>query len=340
MAGKKILHALARRAWDEGSLVAALAFKGAVQRDLFRLARERRSLYFPREEVEVRGVLEISNVCRRRCNFCGMNLQSPVGRYLIGRDDALRIASYVHARGRRNLLIQSGEDGSQRFTDHVCRCIDSIKQRFPELSIILCLGNLPRARYRQLKDAGAEKYILKFETSNPALYKKLKPDDSLGDRVAHIQELIDLGFVVGSGNMVGFPGQTTLDVARDLMFLARFRLGMGSSTVFIPGQDCRYRDQPPGAVDMTLNCMALMRILYPHLRIPTTSSLENLRKGGQFLGLQAGANTVTVHDGSPARIKKMFPIYSAERFMPDEAHLRAIVLRADLSFPSPRKEWR
>jgi biotin synthase len=336
MDATEILQALKRRAWDEGSLVAALAFKQAAQGELFRLAREQRSLYFPGGEVEVRGVLEISNSCRRRCNFCGMNRHSPISRYLIGHDEALGIAGQVYAKGARNLLIQSGEDDSPRFTNHVCRCIASIKSRFADMSVILCLGGLPRSRYQQLKEAGARRYILKFETSNPALYEKLKPGDRLEDRVARIHDLIDLGFEVGSGNIVGLPGQTAPDLARDLLFLSRFKLGMGSATVFIPGRDCRYRDRPPGDVDMTLNYMALMRIMYPRLLIPTTSSLEHLRKEGQYLGLLAGANTVTMHDAGPGRMKKMFPIYAADRFLPDEAHLRAIVRRAGLGFPSRR----
>jgi len=320
--------------YGEHILAAALQLKGPAQKQLFRLACRRRSLCFPQARVEARSVLEISNICRQRCNFCGMNRDAGIPRYLIGRADTLHIARQVYARGRRVLLIQSGESAAPRFVEHVCRCVQAVKSAHRDLVVILCLGNLLRAQYRQLKDAGADRYILKFETSNPALYRKIKPGDRLSRRVARIQELIALGFEVGSGNMVGLPGQTTTDIARDLLFLSRFKLSMGSSSVFIPGESCRYRGLPPGDVDMTLNCMALIRIMYPHLLIPATSSLEKLRKGGQFLGLTAGANAVTVHDGSPARVKKNFPIYSPNRFIPNERHVRAIVRRAGLHFSS------
>ncbi len=329
---KKVICDLEQKQYSNKVLSCALLFKGRPQAELFALARKRRALYFPDQEVEVRSVLEISNVCRGECEFCSINAFSHIKRYLIGYKEVLRIATLVYLRGRRVLLIQSGENDSQKFVDHVSRCIYGIKNKYPDLKIILCLGNLKTSQYRQLKKAGAERYILKFETSNPVLYSKIKPNDSLKYRINCLNKLIDLGFEVGTGNIVGLPGQTVEDIVADLKFMSGFKLKMGSSSVFVPGEYSKYKNMPAGSVDMTLNCMALMRIMYSDLLIPTTSSLEKIRNNCQYLGLMAGANTVTIHDGNPENMKKLFPIYSVNRFIPNEKHIRLIVKRSHLSF--------
>ena len=136
---------------------------------------------------------------------------------------------------------------------------------------------------------------------------------------------------MGSGNICGLPGQTTEDLVGDLEMLGRYPLSMMSSTVFIPGEHSDFRDEKPGDLATTLNMIALIRILYPHVLIPTTSSLEKLRRGGQYSGLMAGANTVTAHDGTPRPLKRLFPIYSIHRKVPSQAHLERIVKRAGMA---------
>jgi biotin synthase len=329
--GESVLDALDRGDIAREVLGRALLFKGCKRQGLFVLARKRRSEFFS-DKVEVRSVIEISNVCGQRCNFCNINSYSRKKRYTIGYDELMQIVENIYRRGRRVLLLQSGENRSGEYIDFVCECIKEIKQKFGNLIIILCLGNLTYNQYRQLKGSGADRYILKFETSNPGLYRQIKPSDSLDERVGCIKQLVELGFEVGSGNIVGLPGQTIDDLVDDLLFTGNFKLTMASSSVFIPGEDSNYRDRPMGDIDLTLNYMALMRIMYPRMLIPSTSSLERAKKGGQYLGLMAGANTVTVHDGTPAELKRHYPIYSTNRFTPDERHIRDIVQEANLIF--------
>jgi biotin synthase len=317
----------------EDVIYKALLSRGEDQQELFRLARESRGEFFPHDEVEVRSVIEISNICKQKCRFCGMNFHSKRKRYIISHKNLIEITENIYSRGRRVLFLQSGENRSQKYIDFISRCLEDIKKKFDDLTIILCLGELSFHQYRQLRGAGADRYILKFETSNPVLYGKIKPDDSLEARVECIQGLTELGFGVGSGNIIGLPGQTVQDIVSDLLFLSKFSLSMTSTTVFIPGEDSDYRSEPMGDVDTVLNFMALMRIMYPKVLVPTTSSLEKARKGGQYLGLEAGANTVTVHDGTPAEMKKHFPIYSVNRFTPNEEYMRDIVAKARLKFP-------
>lgn len=314
-------------------IIRALSFKGAEQVRLFELARERRAECFPHGRVEARSVIEISNICGQRCRFCGMNLRSKRERYTIDHEELMGIVRNIYSKGRRVLLLQSGENGSRKYVDFISRCLEDIKKEYRDIEVILCLGNLSLKQYRQLREAGADRYILKFETSNPELYEKMKPGDSLQARIECLNHIIELGYAAGSGNIIGLPGQTLADIANDLFFISRFDLSMISCSVFIPGEDSNWRAEPRGDIDIALNFMALMRMTYPQMLIPSTSSLEKASAGGQFLGLAAGANAVTVHDGTPAELKKKFPIYSNNRFTPNEEHIRDIVSMAGLKFP-------
>ena len=328
-ARQPVLKALANRDFNREVLEQALRLRGEDQARLFALARLQREKFFPQAEVEVRSVVEISNVCGQQCEYCGIGGDgSP--KYVVTCDELLAVATHLYTQGRRVLLLQAGENRAQAWIDHVCQCVRGIKHRHADLALILCLGNLGVEQYRQLRAAGAERYILKFETSNPRLYTQFKPRDTLAERTACLEHLLALGFNVGSGNIVGLPGQSIADLVDDLLFAGRFPFAMISTSVFIPGEGSKLRHAPPGDADLTLNLLALLRILYPGRLIPTTSPLEKIKQDGQYLGLLAGANTVTIHDGTPDQLKKLFPIYSGRRFTPNSQHIHSIVERAGL----------
>ena len=331
-----VISRLERGDFDDRVLWQALECRGVDQEALFALARTKRSACFPAEQVEVRSVIEVSNVCRQCCNYCNMGLLASQERYTIAYDEFMRLATYLYGKGRRVLLLQSGENGEQAFVDLMSRCVQGLTHAYADLVVVLCLGSLEEAQYRQLREAGAARYVLKFETANAGLYETLKPRDTLARRLGCLESLLRLGYAVGSGDMVGLPDQTPADLTDDLRLLGRYALAMSSCTVFVPGESSRYRDKPMGDVDTTLNMMALMRILYPDRLIPTTSSLEKGRAGGQYLGLMAGGNTVTVHDGTPDELKHLFPIYSTHRFTPQDEHFKRIVESAHLTLaPGP-----
>ena len=320
---------MANQEYDREALRQALFLEGEEQAELFALARARRQQCFPLNEVDVSSVIEISNVCTQQCEYCGMG-QTDSPKYLLSYEDFLQVTAHLYASGRRVLLLQSGENRSQAFVEHICRCVRAAKARFADLQFILCLGSFSKEQYHQMKAAGADRYILKFETSNARLYEQLKPNDTLPERVACLEALLALGFKVGSGNIVGLPGQTIDDIVDDLLWAGKFSLAMVSCSVFIPGEGSKLRESTPGDPDLTLNLLALMRILYPERLIPTTSPFERLKKDGQYLGLMAGANTVTIHDGTPKQFKQLFPIYSGRRFTPNVEHIHDIVKRAGL----------
>jgi biotin synthase len=324
-----VLKALENQQYGRETLRQALFLEGEEQAQLFALARAQRQRCFPLNEVEVRSVIEISNVCTQQCEYCGMG-QTDSPKYLLSHDEFVEATAHLYASGRRVLLLQSGENRSQAFVEHVCGCLQAARSRFADLQFILCLGNFSKAQYSQMKAAGADRYILKFETSNPRLYERLKPNDTFQERIACLENLLAVGFKVGSGNIVGLPGQSIDEVLDDLLFVGKFPLAMVSCSAFIPGEGSKLHDALSGSPDMTLNLLALMRILYPDRLIPTTSPLERLKKDGQYFGLMAGANTVTIHDGTPKQFKQLFPIYSGRRFTPNVEHIHNIVKRAGL----------
>lgn len=317
--------------FDRQVLREALLAKGAPQQELFALARDRRSRFFPSQQVEARSVIEISNVCQQGCHYCSMAKGSGIKRYAMKPGSILEMADLLYQHGRRVVLLQSGENQSPTWVGQVTDLVSRLKAAHADQELILCLGNLSEAQYVGLKDAGADRYILKFESSSKRLYEMWKPTDTLEERIECLRMLIDIGFKTGSGNIVGMPGQTIDDMIDDLLFMGSFDLSMNSCTVFIPGESCGYRDEPMGDVDLALNTMALMRIMYPHRLLPTTSCLEKCRAGGQYEGLMAGANTITIHDGTPENYKQMFPIYSTNRFTPGNEHLIEAVHHAKLS---------
>lgn len=329
-----ILIELSKGNFNKEILSAALLLKKKRREALFEIAREKRSEYFTSGNVEVRSVIEISNICQKKCNFCNINFYSKSNkRYLIKYDELMKIVEYIYYRKKRRvLLLQSGENRRQSYIDFICKFMVNIKKTFKDLVVILCLGSLSRQQYKQLRISGADRYIIKFETSNPWLYRQIKPDDSLEKRIENIEILCKLGFSVGTGNIIGLPGQTLNDIVDDLLFINHFKLTMISTSVFIPGENSNYRDEPTGDIDLALNYMAIMRIMYPAMLIPSTSSLEKARPEGQYLGLMAGANTVTVHDGTPFKLKKHYPIYSTKRFTPEEEYLKSIVKKAHLNY--------
>lgn len=327
-----LAEALAAGDFSRETLRRGLLARGSEQEKLFALARERRDAAWPAHEVETRSVIELSNVCQQSCNYCSMAKESKLKRYVIKMDPLMEQVDFLYSMGRRVILLQSGENDSDTFINYAAKCCTEFKKRHPDLEIILCMGNLSHDQYVRLKEAGADRYILKFESSSSTLYNTWKPSDTLDQRLACLQDLVDIGYKVGTGNMVGMPGQSLDDVVDDILLLGKYDLAMMSCTVFIPGEMCNYVNQPMGDVEIALNQMALMRIMYPTRLMPTTSCLERGKKGGQLKGLMAGANTVTIHDGTPEQFKNLFPIYSTDRCSPGFARCEDMVNHTDLRF--------
>lgn len=320
--------ALSQGIYSPEILKEALQLQGDDQLRLFEIARSLRSKFFPDNAVQVRSVIEISNICRQKCRYCIIGADNQKVNYSLDRDEIFTLTDYLYKKGRRTILLQSGENLNSDFVNDVVNAIELIKQRHTDLRIILCMGDMSKDVYQRLYNAGATDYILKFETSNSTLFSYCKPNDTLQNRLECIKNLAKIGFRVGSGNIVGLPRQTLDDLVADLLLVHKLPLAMNSTTIFIPAEKSPFENEPAGNAVYTLNMMALMRIMNPHRYMPTTSSLEKMITDGQYLGLMAGANTVTIHDGTPESLKDLFPIYSTKRVRPQKDHFIGIVSRA------------
>ena len=330
MRNDELLARLEANDFSDEVLRAALALEGEEQQALFALARARRHERFPDDQVQVRSVIEISNVCRQKCLYCAIGRTSQERNFTLDAKTMAGLMDHLYDTGRRTVLLQSGENLDERFVSDVVSAVADVKRRRADLRLILCMGDLSEADYQRLYDAGATDYILKFEASRDSLFSACKPRDSLSNRLACIRALHKIGYRVGSGNIVGLPGQTMDDLVADLKLAHELPLAMNSTTIFVPAENTEYANEPPGDPVLTLNMMALLRIMNPHRLMPTTSSLQKMMKDGQYLGLMAGANTVTIHDGTPEEFHKIFPIYSAKRVRPQLDHFKEIVERAGL----------
>ncbi|GEM_PF-1795449 len=310
----------------------ALLARGASQEQLFAQARKVRDDIFQRR-VEVRSVLEYTNICQQACRYCGMHRDSNVRRFVLDNDESLKRVQYIYHKGRRVLMVQTGEFDSQSYFKKLFMLLKEVKIRYRDLTVICSLGNLSEDKYKKLRDIGIERYLLKFETSDPKLYKSIKPTDTLKDRLHHIKMLKKLGFHVSSGNIVGLPGQKLTSLVNDLLLLRDLDIPMGGTSVFIPNDMSDYSHFPAGDIDVALNFTAILRIICPAMLIPTTTSLELLRKDGQYWGLMAGANLVTMHDCTPRDEQDKFVIYKKDRYKPKDILLE-IIEKAGLK-PSP-----
>jgi biotin synthase len=225
-------------------------------------------------------------------------------------------------------MLQSGQDAAYD-TEDLCRIIKYARMKGTN-NIILCLGMRTKGDYSRFFAAGANKYIMKFETANAALYKAIKPNSCLVTRLKHILLLKKLGFAVGSGNICGLPKQEDSDLAKDLMLLHRLSPDMASVAPFIANSCSPYKEQAPGDVDITLNIIALMRIFLRNVLIPSVSALETLQSGGLLAGLKAGANVVTINM-TPQYFRQGYVIYNEERKIIDLNLVKDVAKAAGLT---------
>lgn len=304
-------------------ILIALGSRDKDQVDLFRYARKMRDKVHGRQ-VEVRSVIEYSNICRQACCYCGMNAVSPVHRYILSDAQVLRCVDRLYRAGRRVIMFQTGEFDARPYLKKLLRLLAAVKKEHRDLTLIGSFGSLAVDEYKKMRDIGVERYILKFETSDAKLYKRIKPSDSLANRLSRIHSLKKLGFHVSSGNITGLPGQSLGSVADDLLLLKQLDIPMGSTSVFIPNDFSDYISYPAGDINLALNFTAVLRILCPAMLIPTTSSLELVEKNGQYLGFRAGANVATLHDGTPKSHRRNFIIYKKDRYEPTTRLLKII----------------
>lgn len=301
---------------------------GKQQEELFQRAREIRDRYVG-NHCFIRAVVEVTNNCRINCDYCEMRRSASLYRYDLTVNEILAAASNAVKQGIPTIVLQGGE--IPQTTRLLRTVLPELKKK--GLSVILCLGNKEPQEYECLRNAGADGYILKLETTNPALHQSLRHDSFL-KRLRALYTLRHLGYHVGTGIICGLPGQTLDSLVDDLYFIGQQRWSMCSVSPYIPPTDAHsirsLAGRPHGSLNMTLNAIAVLRLLQPAAMIPTVSALELVDTGGQVKGLQAGANVITVNF-TPQSKRVHYRIYCKDRFIVELDHARQVVQRAGMS---------
>jgi biotin synthase len=271
------------------------------------------------EKVFLRGLIEISSYCRNDCLYCGIRRSSrDAERYRLSREDILACCENGYELGFRTFVMQGGED--PHFTDDVmCGIVSEIRGKYPDCAITLSLGERSHESYKRLKDAGADRYLLRHEAASPELYAKLHPAElSLENRKRCLSDLKSLGYQVGAGFMVGAPFQTVDDLIADLRFLQELRPQMIGIGPFIPHHSTPFSGEKPGTLALTLRLLGILRLMFPKVLLPATTALGTIAPNGRELGLQTGCNVV-MPNLSPVRVRKKYDLYDNKICTGEEA---------------------
>jgi len=277
----------------------------------------RRKVYGNR--VFIRGLIEISNICKNDCLYCGIRRSNiSCERYRLGQDDILSACAEGYALGFRTFVLQGGEDAY--FTDDVlCGLVRAIKRNHPECAVTLSMGERSRESYALLRAAGADRYLLRHETANPQHYAKLHPAQmSFENRMRCLHDLKALGYQVGCGFMVGSPYQTAQDLAMDLKFIEEFAPHMVGIGPFIPHAATQFAHEAAGTVELTCFLLSIIRLMHPAILLPATTALGSIDPMGREKGIRSGANVV-MPNLSPPGVRSKYALYNGKRFDGEES---------------------
>ena len=286
-------------------------------------------------KVFIRGLIEISNICKNDCLYCGIRRSNhSCQRYRMTEEEILACCEEGYSLGFHTFVLQGGEDGY--FTDdRLCALLKSIKGKYPECAVTLSLGERSRESYQRLYDAGADRYLLRHETATKEHYQKLHPEDmSFDNRMQCLRDLHEIGFQTGCGFMVGSPGQTVEHIARDLKFIEEFGPEMCGIGPFIPHKDTPFRDREAGTVELTCYLLSILRLIKPNLLLPATTALGTIDPYGREKGILAGANVV-MPNLSPDYARDKYTLYNNKLTRGAEAAQNLIELKqrmADIGY--------
>ena len=242
------------------------------------------------DEVHLRGLIEFSNICRCSCKYCG--LRSPnkeVSRYRILKDELMEYAKNAVKMGYKTLVLQSGEDEFYT-TEKMVEIIEEIKKL--DVALTLSIGERSYEDYKAFRQAGADRYLIRIETTDRQLYKQMHPNMDFDNRLRCLNDLRELGYEVGTGCLVGLPNQTIESLADDILFFKKINADMVGIGPFISNPQTPLRDCANGDFELALKVMALTRIMLPDINIPATTAMETLNPNGRIIALQSGANVV------------------------------------------------
>lgn len=281
------------------------------------------------ECVYLRGLVEISNICRKNCLYCGIRRDnSSTGRYELDSAGVMEAAGFAAAEGYGSLVIQGGERTDRKFIDKITELLVEIKRKWP-LGITLSLGEQPEEVYREWFEAGAHRYLLRIESSTRELYEKIHPVDSVhsfGTRLRALENLRKCGYQVGTGVMIGLPFQNAAHLADDLLFFRSMDIDMCGMGPYLEHSETplyAYRNLIPSRerrLELSLKMVALLRLLMPDINIAATTAMQVLAPDGRERAIMAGANVLMPNLTLP-EVREEYQIYQDKPGVGEDAAL-------------------
>lgn len=270
-------------------------------------------------KIFIRGIVEFSNICRNDCLYCGIRRSNTnVQRYRLTADEIIQCCDEGYEYGFRTFVLQSGEDAGYS-TETLADIVRRIKELHPDCAVTLSIGELGYEDYKLLREAGADRYLLRHETADREHYSKLHPENmSWEHRMNCLNQLKELGYQVGAGIMVGSPYQTSECLAKDMMFFSEFQPHMIGIGPFLPHKDTPFKDMPKGSYELTLFLLSLCRIMQPKVLLPATTALGTIRPDGREQGVLSGANVI-MPNLSPVAVRKKYMLYDNKICTGDES---------------------
>lgn len=322
-ANSSIAELLSNTSLNRQQIIQLLNLDGATTKNQLLKKAHQITLKYNNPQVYIRGLIEFSNRCQKNCLYCGLRRSNRIiERYMMTDDEIISAALYACKNHYGSIVLQSGESTDHRFCYRVTRLLKKIRHlTHGKLKITLSLGEQSKETYKTWFENGASRYLLRFETSNPRLYQMLHPQDSnhsFDKRLEALFHLRDIGYMVGSGFMVGLPTQSIGDIADDLLFLAQLDVDMAGIGPFIchsqtPLYNLKGTLLPEDdRLFLTLKSIAILRLLMKEINIAATTALETLSVEGRKMGLLAGSNVIMLNL-TPDRYKTKYTLYEKSK---------------------------
>lgn len=291
--------------------------------ELFKAADEVRQKYVG-DDIHLRGLIEFSNICKNNCLYCGLRRDNKeLERYRIDIPTILTLAEHAKQMGLKTVVLQSGED-MYFDTERMVEIIKGIKAL--GLALTLSIGEKSTQEYAAYRQAGADRFLIRIETTDKKLYEENDPDMSWEERARCMSDLKKLGYELGSGCLVGLPNQTIESLADDILFFKKMDCDMIGIGPFIPHPKTPLKDAQGGTLELALKVMALTRLLLPKINIPATTAMETLAPNGQVRALQSGANVImpNITMTDYRQHYQLYPGKTSTGYTPDESLQKVI----------------
>ena len=331
-------------------LTKLLSITDADEKEKLRSKAEQTLYHYVGNKVYLRGLIEFSNVCTQDCFYCGIRKSNPeYKRYTLSKEEILESAMYAARNNYGSIVLQSGERSDQAFVDNICDIVETIKsttktEALPEgLGITLCVGEQTEENYRKFFSAGAHRYLLRIETTNPQLFSMIHPGDQTFERRLESLDLLkQIGFQVGTGVMIGLPNQTAGDLANDILFFKKFDIDMIGMGPFIPHANTpmqsyldTYDYDKWERYSLALKMIAVTRLALKDVNIASTTALQVITDEGREEGLRWGANVV-MPQITPTSVRHDYQLYQDKPCMDDQIDQCHSCMRMRIKSIGPR----